>query len=131
MSVAWTPLLHSIIVTELPEREYADSVARLITQLNGAPVIKLVEALGPFLTGDDDAQRARATAVLSEVSGGRPCSIAPRLGGGATMVPRCRHRSLPPLLPPVQVVEAVPAAAGTQGEVAHLAQFFTSRLTDW
>ena len=83
---AGTLLLHSIIATELPERDYADSVARLIKQLNGAPVIKLVEALGPFLTGDDDAQRARATAVLSEVSGGRPCSIAPRLAGGATTV---------------------------------------------
>ena len=67
MSTGWTPLLHSIIATELPEREYAESVARLITQLNSTPVIKLVEALGPFLTGDDDAQRARATGVLSEV----------------------------------------------------------------
>ena len=91
MSAAWTPLLHSIIATELPEREYADSVARLITQLTGAPVIGLVEGLGPFLTGDDDAQRARATAVLSEVSGGRPCGNAPRLAGRPTQPPPPPH----------------------------------------
>jgi hypothetical protein len=31
----------------------------------------------------------------------------------------------------VQVVEAVPTAATGAGEVQHLVDFFTSRLTDW
>lgn len=43
---------------------------------------------------------------------------------------RGRHRNAWPGLP-VQVVEAVPAAAAGVGEVQHLVDFFTSRLTDW
>ncbi|KAL4426394.1 hypothetical protein ABPG77_004688 [Micractinium sp. CCAP 211/92] len=105
---AWAPLMHDLVVNE-PASEQAsqERMAAFVAALGGgghhagAPaaavprVVRLVEALGPYLTSEDDAQRARATTLLAEV------------------------------------VEEVPACASSAGEVAHLAQFFTARLTDW
>ncbi|PRW58456.1 MMS19 nucleotide excision repair-like protein isoform X2 [Chlorella sorokiniana] len=95
--MAWPGLLQDLVVREPGEQQQAQLLGQLAAEFrrDGTPIIKLVEALGPWLTGEDDAQRARATGVLSEV------------------------------------VEAVPTAASSEGEVGHLAQFFTSRLTDW
>ena len=58
----------------------------------------------------------------------------------ALITRRCRRRcsaTVPfkltqlPSQPAHQVVEAVPTAVASEGEVGHLAQFFTARLTDW
>lgn len=70
--MAWAGTLLELVAADQEERAYSERLAKLVGQLrqDGTPAIKLVEALGPYLTSsEDDAQRARATAVLAEVMG--------------------------------------------------------------
>jgi hypothetical protein len=69
---AWAPLLHEAVTVEAAsEAAHAERVTELVAALGGGggptPVLRLAEALGPFLTSEDDALRARATGVLAEV----------------------------------------------------------------
>lgn len=71
LAMAWPALLQELVVREPGESQQAQLLGQLAAEFrrDGTPIIKLVEALGPWLTGEDDAQRARATGVLSEVRG--------------------------------------------------------------
>lgn len=52
--------------------------------------------------------------------------------GVSARLARHSHNSTQPRAPfASQVVDAVPSAAASEGEVQHLAQFFTARLADW
>lgn len=68
------PLLQLVGSEAEDERVYADRSAALLAALRSqqpAPrAVELVTALGPFLTGEDDAARARATEALAEVRPG-------------------------------------------------------------
>ena len=122
-------LLHHLVVQELPESQYNEHVALILTQLrrDRTPVLQLVESLGPFLTGDDDSQRARAISVLAEVSTNGVYSLQ----GSRVRKQPGEGCFLAVATAPPQVVEGGPATAASDGEVRHLAQFFGSRLTDW
>lgn len=100
---AWAPVLHDLVVNE-PASEQAGKermgeLLAAIVSAGGASgagdapagvtrVVRLVEALGPYLTSENDAQRARATAVLAEVGpcpgvvGAGPCGCRRATGRG-------------------------------------------------
>lgn len=144
---SWQAAVLELVDREHGEKLWAESLAQVVAAFNAPdlPVIRLVEVLGPHLTGEDDAQRSRATAVLAEVrvalcwphldpaghAGDQPRWPGLPLGckGCASAPPPLDRRRLP--LDRLQVVEAAPNAAATESEVVHLTQFFTSRLTDW
>lgn len=63
-------LLNELVTTELSEAIHSSKLDEVNKQVatSCTPILKVVEALGAFLTIENDAQRARATNLLAEVS---------------------------------------------------------------
>jgi len=109
LAMAWPELLQDLVVREPGEQQQAQLLGQITDDFrrDGTPVIKLVEALGPWLTGEDDAQRARATSVLSEVRGGSRWHLESHSGDGLVAHAAEAPRSL------AAATAATAAAAGS------------------
>ncbi len=68
-------LLPRLITTELAADEEATALSELLDQFarSKTEVLAVVTALGPFLTSSVDGHRAKAVALLAQVSGVRSC----------------------------------------------------------
>ena len=62
--------LPELVKSDLPAGEHVQRVEELLTGIDQAQlgVLAIVTALGPYLTSEDDAVRARAIALLAEAS---------------------------------------------------------------
>ena len=68
--MAWEAATVALVEAELEESAQAQQVQALVGQLRceAVPALALVAALGPHLTTESDAVRARAVALLAQVS---------------------------------------------------------------
>ena len=125
---AWAPLLHEIVTVEAAsETAHGERVTELVAGLRGGggggggaptPVLRLVEALGPFLTSGEDVQRTRATSVLAEVgaawrtmAGVETASKCQALGPTCVRsqgLPGCVAAATAAARPPVAVLSCIP-----------------------
>ena len=64
--MAWRAPLLALAAEEAEEAAWSERLAAALGGLGGARAVELAEALGPWLTGEDDAARARATSALAE-----------------------------------------------------------------
>lgn len=106
--MAWPALLQDLVVREPGEQQQAQLLGQLAAEFrrDGTPVIKLVEALGPWLTGEDDAQRSRATGLLSEVRSGRYRWLKRRIPDGSAADVFGHPDQSPPMAPPPSLLRA-------------------------